>query len=385
MQLFRYAPVSGLSGKGVMVTEEPSDDDEPPPDAVKDDDELNDNGEECNKKDIEEQTENTSKEENETGLIMETKTMASPRQDDFPICWFEDELSGEPLRWHLFIGVLHDAMKGKAAVQNSSQVVSSAAEPNLLPWRIRLHFRSYPTTLLPLEVGLQNTACAPKDDSTNDSCRDINHTNQISSSIGRIFRNSLKQALFMQYSSAKVAMSISKSSHEKIWSAILSTDYVSYREVNNSLQVGISSEPGVVPAATGVASDVPGLIPVRVMLNSDSVMQKPCRAFRDVKESKEQSKQDHTDEEEPTEDDKVLENLVERLESCSIRQKTTLGDVLLSWLPQHFESDAMEAVVAKPSVYYSIQGIRPKLSSSILDLWKCLCHPDHFLYITVIA
>ena len=385
IQLSKCAPAGGLSRKGVVMTEEPSENDDPPTDAVKDEDGSNKIGQVSNetKMDKEEETKYTPKEENQT--VVETKT-SIPSQNDFPICWFEDELSGEPLRWHLFVGVLHDATKGKAAVQNLSRMGSNAKEPNLLPWRIRLHFTSYPTKLLPFEkISIQSTTCSQGDDSVNDSCRDINHTNQVSSSIGRIFRNSLKQALFMQYSSAKVAMSISKSSHEKIWNAILSTDYISYREVNNSLQMGISSEAIVLPAAAEISSNVPELVPIRIMLNSESVMQKPCRAFRDINESTKRTKEDHTAEEEPTEDDQVLENLVERLESCSIRPKTSLGDVLLSWLPQHFERDEINEVVAKPSVHYSLQGIQPKLTSPILDLWKCLCHPDHFLYITVIA
>jgi Autophagy protein Apg5 len=43
--------------------------------------------------------------------------------------WFEDSSTGQPIRWHLPIGVLHDMR---------------AAERKCLPWRLTVHFHRFP-------------------------------------------------------------------------------------------------------------------------------------------------------------------------------------------------------------------------------------------------
>ena len=311
----------------------------------------------------------------DTTQELETKSIESAKQIS---CWFEDEVSGEPLRWHLFIGVLYDAMNGKAKLQQSSRMgfTNEANTTNLLPWKIRVHFTAYPKTLIPL--GIHNTT------SEENSSVDSNHSyaTAISSIIGRIFRNSLKQALFMQYSSSKVAMSITKSSHEKLWDAIVSTNYAAYHEVNSTLQMDKSSVSGTSTIKIDDISDVPALIPVRVLLNSDSPMQKPCRTFQDAT-----SETDEANDEKPNDEpvkDRTIDNLVEHLAAHSIRPQTKLGDLLTYWLPQHFGKEPpSDEIIAKPSVEYYIQGIQPNLSCSILNLWRSLCHPDHFLYVVV--
>ncbi|KAL3789566.1 hypothetical protein ACHAWO_009129 [Cyclotella atomus] len=384
MQLFEFAPATA-GQKELLVREEPPDDDDNHKDesicdsgeasasdgavAAASDDKSNDairdkSGQnETDQKDIEQKADTAE------------STGAQPISKKYPTCWFEDEESGQPLRWHLFIGVLYDAMKGRAVLKQSHSFCPSDESATLLPWRIRVHFTSYPPTILPFEIQPPS-----KKDTT------VEHTNQISTTISRTFRNSLKQALFMQYTSSKVANSITKSSHEKMWNAILTTNYTLYHEVNGSLQMGtLSSEADKQVAGAAV----PELIPVRVLVNGNSPMQRPCRAFRDADENimlqtiKQQCETEENGEE-TTEDEKTLDNLVERLTTCSIRPQTSLGNVLLSWLPQYFDV-VDETIVAKSFVYYSIQGIQPNLSCSILDLWRSLCHPDHFLYVVVIT
>ena len=131
-----------------------------------------------------------------------THTNSTPNQiaqdaSTYPSCWFEDMETQTPLRWHLFAGVLWDLKP----------------VPKTLPWKLRLHFTQYPaaTHILPLE------------------------TDPLTA-VMRAFKNSLKQALFLQYGSAKVAMNLSKQSHEQIWDSVLAVNYKLYQRVNHDLQ-----------------------------------------------------------------------------------------------------------------------------------------------------
>merc|ERR1712224_1071127 len=94
-------------------------------------------------------------------------------------------------------------------------------QDNFLPWHIRVHFSSYPSDqLLPLDDCLGDTNCS----NGSSYC--------IAVLLRRLFRNSLKQALFMQYGSSKVAMSINKSSHDQIWDALIQSNYELHHDVN---------------------------------------------------------------------------------------------------------------------------------------------------------
>eukprot|EP00804_Cyclotella_cryptica_P028312 CCRYP_013181-RA/>CCRYP_013181-RA protein AED:0.10 eAED:0.10 QI:0/-1/0/1/-1/1/1/0/411 len=393
LQLFEFAPASGMasamSGNAVTIREEPPDDD---------DSRMSDgltSGQDKPDAGIGTLTKDDPGKETSHSIIKETKSESPIKQSNYPKCWFEDEATGEPLRWHLFVGVLYDSMKGRAILHQSSKIgfSSESIPPHLLPWKLKVHFTAYPTTLLPLDVGMRNNATPmrPESDATSsdnekskDTCKDITQNSQISSVIGGIFRNSLKQALFMQYSSSKMAMSMTKKIHEKMWNSILSTNFTCYHEVNIQLQVGIATSSGS-DSSSSVSKDpnsgVPELIPVRVMLNRNSPMQKPCRAFCEKDDSGEQVH----DVGGSTDDEKTLDTLVKHLSTCNIRPFTALGDVLLSWLPLCFEKNSANEIVPRPFVFCCIQGIQPSMSCPMLDLWKSLCHPDHFLYIIVVT
>ena len=317
------------------------------------------------------------------------------RNASFPECWFEDEESGLPLRWHLFVGVLYDLMKGRSKLNNTMQTTSNATQlNNFLPWRLRVHFTSYPTNqLLPLDDGLGG--CERSGDGSTTSSTKTDNVEEISKSritslIARIFRNSLKQALFVQYGSSKVAMSISKLSHGKIWDAVLRSNYGPYHEVNKDLQVGVtmttaSSGNGKTFQSTpdkdgnnsnnNINSNMPQLIPVRVMVNGAPAIQKPCHVFteRDVTPCSES--------EEP------ITKLLSRITPVA-PSYTTLGDVLVNWLPHLFAVDSSTgraSAISHLTTYYSIQGIQPTLACAMVDLWRALCHPDHFVYVAVVT
>lgn len=277
----------------------------------------------------------------------------------YPECWFEDEESGVPLRWHLFVGVLYDLMKGKATINNPAQ-------QNFLPWRIRVHFASYPSHLLPMDDGLGHS-----------NNNDVEIGCRMNNLVKRIFRNSLKQALFMQYASSKVAMAITKSSHEKIWNAVMESNYESYHEENVELQSGITLAAMSTQSSTTLLSaedeqnaGVPQLIPVRLMLNFMPAIQKPIKHRKDVEQKK------------PTE-------LLTTLGTYQVSPYNTLGDILVRCLPNHFavnrSTERVADIVSDRPTYYCIQGVRPSMKCAMLDLWRALSHPDHFLYIIVVT
>ena len=141
-------------------------------------------------------------------------------EEPFPVCWFEDEESQIALRWHLFAGVLWD-MKH---------------ESKKTPWKIKLHFNNYPTSqILPIE------------------------TSEVMTVIERNFKNSLKQALFLQQGTTKMAMNMSKQSHGLLWDSIQTSNYQLYQQVDGDLQ------------------NMHNLLPIRLMIDSKPPIQRPLR------------------------------------------------------------------------------------------------------------
>lgn len=120
--------------------------------------------------------------------------VTTQEKQPYPVCWFEDEETKLPLRWHLFTGVLYDLLQHKK---------------QCLPWRIRLHFTNYPSSqLLPLEE------------------------KHVLSSIQFIYKNSLKQAIALLTGSSKAAMNlITKETHGVLWEAIQNGNCTLYHRV----------------------------------------------------------------------------------------------------------------------------------------------------------
>eukprot|EP00568_Trieres_chinensis_P018339 CAMPEP_0183324602 /NCGR_PEP_ID=MMETSP0160_2-20130417/77475_1 /TAXON_ID=2839 ORGANISM="Odontella Sinensis, Strain Grunow 1884" /NCGR_SAMPLE_ID=MMETSP0160_2 /ASSEMBLY_ACC=CAM_ASM_000250 /LENGTH=328 /DNA_ID=CAMNT_0025492215 /DNA_START=30 /DNA_END=1013 /DNA_ORIENTATION=- len=208
----------------------------------------------------------------------------------YPVCWFEDESSGMALRWHMFAGVLYDIMKDR---KKSSEA---------LPWRLRVHFTSYPThQILSFANG------------------------NVPQTLEHMFNNSLKQALFLQHGSSKVAMGLSKASHQKLWDAIVGSHYALYEEINgDGLQSCGSKHNG---------GENIQYVPVRVMVDNKPALQRPCTVF------------------------------VEETNSV----KRTIGDLLADWLPDKLGGET--SLVNNKDVSVSVQGISLSLSIPILDVW----------------
>jgi hypothetical protein len=161
----------------------------------------------------------------------ETPTTAAPADSTprdsplppYPICWFEDEETKLPLRWHFFVGVLFDLLHPETeSRQRKRRMSSSSSSSSSLPWKIRLHFTNYPTSqLLPLEE------------------------ENVLGSVQFSFRNAWKQALTILTGSSRCAMQMTKESHGLVWKAIATGDCGLYHRVDVTTTTG--SEAGGIP------------------------------------------------------------------------------------------------------------------------------------------
>ena len=350
--------------------------------------------------------------------------------DTFPECWFEDVVTGIPLRWQLFAGILYDLVKGKGKSfsllqkgkdDNNSQQQQQQHNrrnddnPHFLPWQVRVHFTCYPhDRILALDdgggIGIGHSGVQQQQHPTQNNTGDdsnilINHNNdahrQIDALIARTYRNSLKQALFLQYGTSRTAMSINKQSHEQLWDAIQTCNYEKYCEINSRLQRGmvcrsVSASSTITTTTTSSLlsltigekqkerdddDNIPQLIPVRLMLNDLPAIQHPTPHQR----KKDSNSMDSNNCRRQT--------IEERMVTYQTPSFTTLGSFLADNLPHHFEIDSNKGTVRRKCaedendtfVCYCIQGIQPSFECAMVDLWRCLSHPDHFLYVIVVT
>lgn len=243
--------------------------------------------------------------------------------EEDPVCWFEDEESGTPLRWQLFVGVLFDLLQNNHCRNNH----------NKLPWKIRIHFTSYPQTQL-----LQLTTST---------------TTKVQDTIQRFYSNSLKQALFLQYGSSKVAMNMSKHNQLQIWDSIVRSQYDAYQQINQELQVYTP-----INQTGNTQTQKIQNVPIRIMMDGKPYVQKPCPPYIILPTSN----GNHDT-------------------SNSQPQKRTIQQFLAQYHPKLFSLTEKTS-----SCIWMIQGIQQiPLSYPIVDVWQCLCHPDHFLYIILIT
>lgn len=232
--------------------------------------------------------------------------------------WLEDVESGLPLRWNLFAGVLFDLFHGDIIQADMHQH---------LPWKLYVHFTPLPGNQMRCDHGLQT--------------------------VRRYYLSSLKQALYLQHESSKLAMQMTKQSHDDLWEAIIRSDYGSFWEVTRAcdIQTDVHVDRSV---STGENADCawPHLIPVRLYWNKHPVISRPCHVKRDY--DKESGSTEHKNDD------------------------VTLGELFKEWLPQiDFEG-------RNSNVMWKVQGVQVPLDFTVVNLWRNFCHPDLFLYIIVL-
>lgn len=223
--------------------------------------------------------------------------------------WFEDDKYKLPLRWQLFTGVLFDLLHG---------CCHDGINREIIPWRIRLHFTSYPVDeILRCHDGILT--------------------------VRQAFANSLKQSLYLQFDSSKIAMQVSKQAHDNLWgSAISRSNYVKFSEFCKDYMP---------------TNERLSFIPVRVYVDNRPSIQKPCNVH---------------------------------LSNDTHKKPLSLKYLLQEWLPDLF--DIKNNIVLKENsdnkssssvVRWKVQGIEIPLDMALIDVWRNLCSPDLFLYIIV--
>lgn len=109
----------------------------------------------------------------------------------------EDELwleyDGIPLKWGIPVGVLFDLLCPNA--DNDAAAASPTSSPNLsLPWRIVVHFQSFPLKKL-------------------QRCRTL-------FTVRQHFLNTWKESAYLRFASSRVAAACTPNDHQRMWDAL---------------------------------------------------------------------------------------------------------------------------------------------------------------------
>jgi len=291
-----------------------------------------------------------------------------------PLCWFIDQETNTPLRWHLFIGVLYDRLYNNIHNRTAAGYNSTT----LLPWKIYISFTSYPTEiLLPLPETPPSSSLSWTSDS-NKSQPPTTPVCAITKAVNQIFTNSFKQALFLQYHSNRMALSgMTKQMHQQLWSSVIRNKYELYRPIQEQVMYTQSM-------TTVESNSTLFRIPVGIFINDHPLKVRPSLPFLP-----------------PRSISKNEENDAKNIETQTI---VTLGHYLFTNLPSdsfHLlneneeQVDASKHYIYNPTILetnligiplftWTIQGIQNiPLTIPLVELWRALCHPDHFLYIIV--
>eukprot|EP00536_Pseudo-nitzschia_multiseries_P012207 jgi/Psemu1/207943/e_gw1.452.47.1 len=183
--LHEYAPLA-LSGHRKIVVREGGDGGEDEDENGKEADNGNDNDKSKNNNNNENNNKNQSDSDAGEGTPPMTMTTTPP----YPVCWFEDVATQQPLRWQYFAGVLFDSLHAPSNHRHRQKI----------PWELRLHFRSYPSDTI-LELIDPNHG----------------HGEGVLETIKRTYKNSLKQGLVIHHGNAREAVNMSKQSHTVLW------------------------------------------------------------------------------------------------------------------------------------------------------------------------
>jgi len=133
--------------------------------------------------------------------------------------WFES--NGIPLRWHLPVGVLYDVlMKPKQCQLEEEEHMNDTTNNNnnnntILPWKIVVHFQSFPEQQIVRFDGLD--------------------------SVRWNFMSDLKQAMYVRLRSAKSVLDLPKQEQEQMWEGLKINDSLKFWQINSKLIGGSGS------------------------------------------------------------------------------------------------------------------------------------------------
>ena len=242
--------------------------------------------------------------------------------------WFS--FGGVPLKWQHPVGLMYDLFSGaefaSVDISASRKIKGHGSNeeqrdgPNVLPWKIVLHFTHWPSDhLIPL-----------------DSSGKIHHD---------VFINSVKEADFLRNGTAKVIMSLSKDDSTKLWQSVQDHNLALFNTVNQKFL----NPPGGAPLRHG---------PMKIHLPTNS----------DAAQTAETGGQSTR---------RVVQSLVAPM--LSTRDPQTLGTALHSLLPTVFPSKR-SALHAKAVLH----GATVPLVAHVQELVEGAAYPDGFLHIAIV-
>ena len=134
--------------------------------------------------------------------------------------WFEnfDERDGrkEALKWHLPIGVLYDLYSHSLSNINNNNNNNSSnngiddCNPYPIPWKLIVHFQSYPQSNI------------------------ISRCDNISS-VKSVYFNYLKQSLFLSYNSVSFVTQLQTNDQNELWNSVCQSNYSLYLPIYTTM------------------------------------------------------------------------------------------------------------------------------------------------------
>ena len=252
--------------------------------------------------------------------------------------WFES--NGVPLRWHLPVGALYDVLV--KPTQPTGNILDVTSTPSL-PWRIVVHFQSFPEQKIVRFEGLD--------------------------SVRWNFMSDLKQAMYVRLRSAKSVLDLPKQEQEQLWEGLKSNDSLKFWKINCKLI------DGVVSASDGVEDDTKCKLyrlPVRILVA-------PGHSDRNDRSSRDA---DYKVYQRPISAYKLSDDGV----TMDFSQPTRVGDALIQCVPKYREYD-LEHFVAdgdNSNVQFIVQGIKVSPKDDLVKACRYLAHADNFLYLIII-
>jgi autophagy-related protein 5 len=261
--------------------------------------------------------------------------------------WFSFE--GLPLKWHHPIGLLYDLFSGAApalspAARYTKTNATQAEASSPLPWRLVVHFSSYPSDQL---VQLDEAGKAVHD----------------------AFTNSVKEADFLRTGTAKPIMALSKDDSTALWDAVVSSKlsqcaqskvikYLMYfLQLVDNLPTYASIYNSLLPASHSLR-----YIPLRIYLpSSDLESTLSLDSSSTPQKSTSKAASGHL---------KVVQSLIPPF-IPSTREPQTLGMVLNSLIPAMFPS-RRRTVLARPVLH----GAVVPLTAVVEELMRGAAYAD---------
>lgn len=259
----------------------------------------------------------------ESGAAFQSEKMLTAPNDSYPICWFEDEDTNLPVRWHLFAGILFDFKKPNVSSGSSSNAT--------LPWKLKLHFTNYPgftQMILPLE-------------------------HPVLTNVQASYKHSLKQAMTIASGNSRSAMNVTKESHGLLWEAVRLNSFVFYQRAD------------VLPLSSTTKTVV--AIPVRVLVNGSSPpMQQRVEGSETIT---------------------LGELLNQWLPHLFADQTPPSNGLENGTDKDNADGDTAELGVTSTNTVlcWKVSGVQPPLSMSLMELWTKCAYPDQFLYVIVLT